>query len=225
MMELKDLAEKPLEKNTGKASETFLDRLEKSAEAPPSYKERVSEWAKGLEDGTVNLDESNDTKEDSDTKDTDTEDTDTEDIDEAQKDYIEDLKRNSEYPDTIKDDDTPYEKISPEENADKRGEFEDKKEKLIKEWEEKNGREWPRYEKDVYDEKTGNLIRKAGDRYDAHHIHPLTLGGKNEASNITPISAEKHYDQRGVHAPDSPYAKLDNLCKEKRDNDEIKRTA
>ena len=31
------------------------------------------------------------------------------------------------------------------------------------------------------------------------------------ASNITPLNAEVHYDKQGVHAPDSPYSKLDKL--------------
>ena len=128
--------------------------------------------------------------------------------------YIDDLKKNSEYPITIENDNEKYEKISPEENAKMREEFTDLKESLIKEWEKKNGKEWPKYEDDVYDEKTGKLIRRAGDRYDAHHIHPLTLGGKNEATNITPMHVNKHSDHRGIHAPDSPYGKLDKYCKE-----------
>lgn len=127
------------------------------------------------------------------------------------KEYFDDLKNNSEYPDTIKDDGEPYEKLSPEETAEKRAEFNANKERLIKEWEEKNGMECPRYEEDVY--VNGKLIRKAGDRYDAHHIHPLSLGGKNESNNITPISAEKHFDKQGVHAPDSPYGKLEKTLR------------
>ena len=37
------------------------------------------------------------------------------------------------------------------------------------------------------------------------------MGGKNEASNITPLHAEVHYDKQGVHALDSPYSKLDQM--------------
>jgi len=135
-------------------------------------------------------------------------------VTELQKDYIEDLKNNSEYPETINDDNAPYEKLSPEKNAEMREEFTDKREDLIKGWEEKNEKEWPRYKEDIYDEKTGKLIRREGDRYDAHHIHPLTLGGKNEAGNITPMHVSDHYDKRGVHAPDSPYDQLEKHCKE-----------
>ena len=128
--------------------------------------------------------------------------------------YYEDLKNNSEYPETIEYDDTPWEKITPEENAKMRAEFADNrkdnphcKENLIKAWEEKHGKEWPRYKEDVY--VNGKLIRRAGDRYDAHHIKPLSFGGKNEVTNITPISAEKHFDKQGVHSPTSPYGKIE----------------
>jgi hypothetical protein len=122
--------------------------------------------------------------------------------------YIEDLKNNSEYSETIKDDGTPWEKISPEENAKMREEFGKKKNELIGEWEKKNSKEWPCCKEDVYS-SNGKLIRKAGDRYDAHHIKPLSFGGKNEAGNTTPISAEKHFDKQGVHSPISPYGKIE----------------
>ena len=123
--------------------------------------------------------------------------------------YIDDLKKSSEYPETIEDDGTPWEKLTPEEVAKKRAEFNANKEKLIEEWEEKNGKEWPRYKEDVY--VNGKLIRMAGDRYDAHHIKPLSYDGKNETGNITPVSAEKHFDKQGVHSPDSPYGKIEKL--------------
>ena len=38
------------------------------------------------------------------------------------------------------------------------------------------------------------MIRKVGDFLDAHHVQPLELGGKNEASNITPLDLNKHKD-------------------------------
>lgn len=37
------------------------------------------------------------------------------------------------------------------------------------------------------------------------------MGGKNEASNITPLHAEVHYDKQGIHAPNSPYTKMNQL--------------
>ena len=101
-----------------------------------------------------------------------------------------------------------YEKCSVEETAEKRAEFNKIKDSLIEEWEEKTGKKWPTYQEDVYS-SNGSLIRRAGDKYDAHHIQPLSMGGKNEAGNITPLHAECHYDRQGVHSPDSAYAKLE----------------
>jgi hypothetical protein len=124
------------------------------------------------------------------------------------KEYIDNLKENSEYPETIKDSGDRYEKISAEKVAEKRQEFNEKRPECIKQWEEANGKEWPSYKEDAYS-ASGKLLRKAGQPYDAHHIHPIALGGKNEASNLTPISVEKHYDKQGVHAPDSPYGRLE----------------
>ena len=68
----------------------------------------------------------------------------------------------------------------------------------------------PKYDEDVYS-SNGKMIRKAGGDYDAHHIQPLGMNGQNEASNITPLHANEHYDKQGVHAPDSPYSKLDKM--------------
>ena len=194
---------KNVEKKSENTSESFLNKLEKFVEIPKTNKVKISERLKELEDDTDNLVTG---KENTDVRDD-------KELSELREEYIKDLKEKSEYPDTIEDDNEPYEKISPEKNAEMRDEFDEKREELIKEWEEKNGKEWPRYKEDVYDEKTGTLIRKAGDRYDAHHIHPLSLGGKNTVDNITPVSAEKHYDKRGVHASDSPYSNLEKQCK------------
>lgn len=133
------------------------------------------------------------------------------------KRYYDDLKKFSEYPETIIDDGTLWERLSPEEVAEKRAEFNVNKERLIAEWEKLNGKEWPRYKEDVY--VNGKLIRKAGDRYDAHHVKPLSFGGKNEASNLTPISAEKHFDKQGVHSPMSPYGLLEKMAKGVKENE------
>lgn len=127
--------------------------------------------------------------------------------------YFDDLKSKSEFPDTIPD--KPFEvsdmeKISPEKNAEMREEFDSMKNELKKQWEQENGRPWPKYEHDVYS-ANGKLIRKAGSDYDVHHIQPLGLGGKNEVSNITPLNAEVHYDKQGIHSPDSPYSKLNSM--------------
>lgn len=127
--------------------------------------------------------------------------------------YFRDLKDKSEYPETLPD--KPFsvselEKQSPEKNAEMRDEFDDKKAELKKQWEEKNGMSWPKYAHDIYS-VNGKLIRKAGSDYDAHHIQPLGMGGKNEVNNITPLNAEVHYDKQGVHSPDAPYSKLDKM--------------
>lgn len=134
-------------------------------------------------------------------------------MDATVNDYFGDLKKRSDYPNTIKD--HPFEssdlkKLSPEETAAKRDEFDDKKDDLKKQWEHDNKCSWPKYKEDVYS-PNGKLIRKAGGDYDAHHIQPLGMNGKNEASNITPLHAKEHYDKQGVHAPDSPYSKLDKM--------------
>ncbi|MFI3243816.1 MAG: HNH endonuclease signature motif containing protein [Akkermansia sp.] len=103
------------------------------------------------------------------------------------------------------------EPLSTEEIKIGRAEFQSQKEALIKDWESLNQQTWPQYTHDVYDQKTGTLIRTEGSRYDAHHIQPLQLGGKNEASNLIPLSAENHYDHRGVHEASSPLSQLNKL--------------
>lgn len=115
-------------------------------------------------------------------------------LSELTKEYIADLKKKAKFPDTISDDCLAMEKIelqSPDKVAELREEFDDKKDDLRNEWEKLHGQEWPRYtEQDI---KELNLTdRQPGNRYDAHHIQPLQLGGKNEASNITPIDRNAH---------------------------------
>ena len=84
--------------------------------------------------------------------------------------YFDDLKENSDYPETILD--KPFEaadleKLTPEQNAEMREDFYDKKSELKREWEQENGISWPKYEEDVYS-SNGNLIRKAGSDYDEY---------------------------------------------------------
>lgn len=134
------------------------------------------------------------------------------DLEELLDAYFEDLKEKSDCPETIPErpfEASDLEKVPPEEKAKRREEFEDVKGDLKKQWEQEHGRPWPKYDHDVRS-AGGKIIRKAGDDYDAHHIQPLGMGGKNEAKNITPLDAEVHYDHQGVHAPDSPYGKLKN---------------
>lgn len=103
-----------------------------------------------------------------------------------------------------------FQRITPEETMAKRLEFDKIKPDLIREWETHNRLPWPRYEKDVYS-AAGNIIRPKGGLFDAHHVHPLGMGGKNTAGNITPMSAEFHYDKQGIHAPGGAYDQLFKL--------------
>ncbi len=126
------------------------------------------------------------------------------------KEYLNDLYDKSEHKDTLPE--NPFnandlKRRTPEENQRMREDFDDKKADLRKQWEQKHGEPWPRHTEDVY-LPNGILIRRKGDRYDAHHIHPLSLGGKNEVENITPLNANVHFDSRGVHSPGSPYSKM-----------------
>ena len=136
-----------------------------------------------------------------------------EDIEKTCQAYIQDIKEKSECADTISD--KPFSiselhEVSHDENAELRTEFSSKKAQLIREWEQNTGREWPKYKEDVVNEN-GIVIRKEGQPYDAHHILPLCIGGKNEASNITPLHADVHYDSKGVHALGSPFDRLKNM--------------
>lgn len=138
---------------------------------------------------------------------------------ELKEEYLEELKSFSEFAQTLPEkffDIKDLRKVSPEENGKLRVEFNDNgfKKELKKQWEEIHGIPWPKYDKDVYiTNKNGEMvcIRKAGMDYDAHHIQPLGLGGKNEVSNITPMHADVHFDNRGIHKIGSAYDKIDKL--------------
>ena len=127
-------------------------------------------------------------------------------IEDTAKEYIADLKSKSDFSETISNslDVSKLEKRTPEDNAKMREEFDKKKSNLRSEWEKLNNKEWPRYTEPVYNER-GIMIRKAGDCLDAHHVQPLELGGKNEASNITPLDLNKHKD---IHSKTGSCTKL-----------------
>ena len=131
----------------------------------------------------------------------------------VRKEYIENVRSCSEFPNGInkkKLELEKWEKQCPEITARQREDFDFKKSSLKKQWEERNGVLWPKYKEDVYS-SNGNLIRKKGADYDAHHVKPLSMGGKNDVDNITPIHARDHYDKQGVHAPGSPYDRLEKM--------------
>lgn len=133
------------------------------------------------------------------------------------EEYIEDLKDKTDVPDTLPDkffEASDLKKLSPEENAAAREEFCDRKENLIQQWQEKNGCPWPRYKEAVSITTAGGAqvtLREAGNRYDAHHIQPLGLGGKNEADNITPLRVDVHFDHFGVHAIGGSCDKMEKM--------------
>ena len=103
-----------------------------------------------------------------------------------------------------------FHRLSPEETMARRLEFDKMKPDLIREWESRNHLSWPRYDHDVYS-NAGNIIRPKGGLFDAHHAHPLGMGGKNTPENITPMNATNHYDKQGIHAPGSAYDQLFKL--------------
>ena len=122
--------------------------------------------------------------------------------------YKKELTSLADLPDTIKNlADLKVEdlqKLSPEEVAEKRKEFKNDRDKLRTEWEKINDRPWPTYDKDVKNSR-GEVIKKAGMKKDAHHIKPLSMGGENVASNITPIDKIKHSE---LHSGNSAYSAL-----------------
>lgn len=73
---------------------------------------------------------------------------------------------------------------------------------LIEEWERQTGNKWPRYTKDVLDDKTRAVIREAGQPFDVHHIIERSVGGPNEWWNITPARFPDEH-QRAIHGADS----------------------
>jgi hypothetical protein len=129
-------------------------------------------------------------------------------------DYNDEVERSSEGGRIIKIELESLKKLTPEETAEARKEFMKQKEEIIQKWEESNHCKWPTYDNDVTT-KENKVIRKQGDRYDAHHLQPLGLGGKNTFENITPMHAENHYDKQGVHRHDGPYSRMVQMMKER----------
>ena len=46
------------------------------------------------------------------------------------------------------------------------------------------------------------------------YISVVVIDFPSTAKNLTPISAENHYDHKGVHSPGSPFNELKNYLKE-----------
>ncbi len=128
-----------------------------------------------------------------------------------EREYLSDLKERTNTPFDAPSDMGIWTRQPSNEIAEKRLEWNQKRPDIIAEWENNRGMEWPRYDADVYDERTGTKIRLANDRFDGHHIRPLEYGGENRHDNMVPLHANDHYDHRGIHQPDSPLSKLGRL--------------
>ncbi|MGD6976945.1 T7SS effector LXG polymorphic toxin [Bacillus altitudinis] len=96
-----------------------------------------------------------------------------------------------------------YSKMSPIETAKHRAKFDSVKNKVIKEWGRNTGQKWPVYNENIISGKTGKVIRKKGDKYDAHHIIENTFGGEHEWWNMHPAKFPNEH-QAGIHGAGSP---------------------
>ncbi|WP_434778952.1 HNH endonuclease signature motif containing protein [Neisseria sp. Ec49-e6-T10] len=108
--------------------------------------------------------------------------------------------------------DRNYEYLSPLEVAKHRADFNRKKNNLINEWEKSTNQKWPTYSEDVIGEN-GKIVRKAGDKYDAHHIIENSYGGNNEWWNIHPAKFPNEH-QGGIHRSGSPAREIFGKGKE-----------
>ena len=100
-----------------------------------------------------------------------------------------------------------YTKLTPKETAKHRNEFNKVKNSLIEKWESNTGQKWPTYTEDVISPNTGKVVRKAGDKYDAHHVIENSFGGEHEWWNIHPAKFPNEH-QAGIHGAGSPANEL-----------------
>ena len=100
-----------------------------------------------------------------------------------------------------------YNKLSPIETRKHRRAFNKVKDKLIEEWEINTGQKWPTYAEDVISEKTGEPVRRKGDKYDAHHIIENSFKGEHEWWNIHPAKFPNEH-QSAIHGTGSPANEL-----------------
>ena len=63
-----------------------------------------------------------------------------------------------------------FQKLGVEECKLHRGNFNNNKDRLIKEWEKNTGQIWPKYKQDLMSKNGMTVVRRAGNLYDAHHI-------------------------------------------------------
>ena len=100
-----------------------------------------------------------------------------------------------------------FAKLDPEKAKLHKKLFNNAKDKLIAEWEKNVGEKWPVYAEDVINEKTGAVIRKAGQPFDAHHLIESSFGGPNEWWNLHP-AAHPLQHQGGIHGVGSMATKI-----------------
>ncbi|EUJ25783.1 DNA binding protein [Listeria cornellensis FSL F6-0969] len=100
-----------------------------------------------------------------------------------------------------------YAKLTPVETNKHRLAFKQVKNKLIIEWEQKTNQSWPRYSEEILSAKSGRVIRKPGEPYDAHHLIENTFGGEHEWWNMHPAKFPDEH-QAGIHGAGSPAKEL-----------------
>ena len=99
-----------------------------------------------------------------------------------------------------------YKKLTETEIASHRLDFNTRKNKIIQDWESETGQSWPTYTEPVYS-ANGTVLRKVGDKYDAHHIIENKFGGDNEWWNMHPAKFPDEH-QGGIHGAGSPSREL-----------------
>ncbi|MDT3498037.1 T7SS effector LXG polymorphic toxin, partial [Bacillus toyonensis] len=93
---------------------------------------------------------------------------------------------------------TEYKKMTTSETKRYRREFNKIKNSLVDEREKQTSQKWPTYTEDVISEKTGKILRKKGEPYDAHHIIENSYRGEHEWWNIHPAKFPNEH-QGGIH--------------------------
>jgi hypothetical protein len=100
-----------------------------------------------------------------------------------------------------------YEKLDPAAKLKHRDEFNSQRPALRAEWARETKQKWPVYERDYYSKK-GNLIKEAGQPYDAHHLTPVDHGGPHKWWNIHPSHFRDEHPP--IHATDSAFREVFN---------------
>ena len=94
-----------------------------------------------------------------------------------------------------------FAKLDPEKAKLHKKLFDNARDKLIEEWEKNTGDKWPVYVNDVLND-AGEVIRKAGQRFDAHHLIESSFGGPNAWWNLHPAAFPVEHLQ-GIHGVNS----------------------